>query len=92
MIKELQRKEVYQKVQNDFRVIQEALEGGIDSSMEANNLELRLTSMLSTVGQVYQEQQAITLKYKQLHDDMKEMIRTLRKFHETLNTERRMTI
>ena len=57
--------------------------------MEVDRVDTEITSLNASVGQVYREYEFEAMKWKQYNKDLLEVARSLRRIHETLNTERR---
>jgi len=58
---------------------------------QVNKIDAELTSLASSIALTYREHEAIANMFKQMADSMKEVTRSMRKIHESVNTERRMT-
>lgn len=56
-----------------------------------DRLDGQLTAVNASVGQRYREHEFKANKWKQYNRDAQEVVRSLRKMHETYNTERQMT-
>jgi len=60
------------------------------NALQVNSLDMEISALNSIVGQVFVNYQGKADKWKQYNKTLVEMSRSLRRIHETLNTERRM--
>jgi hypothetical protein len=79
-----------EKIQELLNEAYKSMQSDNPDALTIDRLDGELTAVNASVGQRYREYEFQSNKWHQYNKDIQEVVRSLRRVHETLNTERRM--
>jgi L-lactate permease len=87
----MNEEELIEKINNVKKRAEEVSKHEVPDAMEVDRLDAEMTALMATVGTLYVRYDSKARMWKEYKSSLQEMARSMRRIHETLNTEKRFT-